>query len=403
MVPSAYVHLDTFPLNTNGKIDRLALAAPGEESAGAVEYGEGVAPTPLNDTEASIIQLWCRFLGRTRVDRADNFFALGGDSLMAVMMLNAVERQWHANVRVSAFVHSPTVQALATLIEEARAAGDSTSEQLVVTIQEGPGTPLWMIHPAGGHVVYAERLRAHMSPHQAILGIQSRGLGGKVAPLERIEEMADLYTSLVLARQPHGPYLFVGSSMGGLIAIEIAERLQQRGEKVALLALLDSLGPNFPRRTSRVVCVLDHLREILQVREWSTIKTKAGQLMDKVRGRKSGDDSMGYHPLPAGREEGALLDAIERVAHANWQAVTNYQFRRYTGPMTLLRANQVPSYPGKRYDDVTNGFGPLVPAGIEVVPFACHHRNMLDEPQVGEVGRWLQRRLEQLREQAVAA
>ena len=403
MVPSSYVHLDAFPLNTNGKIDRIALPTPGQEAAGAVEHGEGEAAPPLNDTEAFVSQLWRRLLRLTRVDPTDNFFALGGDSLMAVMMLSAVERQWHANVRVSAFVHEPTVQALATLIEEAQAAGDSVSEQMVVTIQEGPGTPLWLIHPAGGHVVYGERLRVHMRPDQPILGIQSRGLGGKIAPLQRIDEMADLYCSLVLTHQPHGPYQFVGSSMGGLIAIEIAERLEKRGEKVALLGLFDTSGPIYPRRISRVVGLIDHVRDLIEGRDWNTVKIKARQVKESLFRQPAADRPWRYGPLPTGRGEGPLLDTIERVAQANQQAADDYQFHTYGCRVTLLRATKVPRWPGRRFDDPTNSFGPLVPAGIEVVPFACTHLNMLDEPHVGELGRWLQRRLDHLREQSVGA
>ena len=398
MVPSSYLHLEAFPLNTNGKIDRGALPAHGAEVADVAENRPVAAP--VDDTELFVTQLWRRLLGRTRVDRNDDFFALGGDSLMAVMMLNAVAQRLHANVRVSSFVRAPTVEALAAEISKARDATEDASEQLVVRIQEGPGTPLWLIHPAGGHVVYGERLRVHMSPHQPILAIQSRGLDGKAAPLERIEEMADLYGSLVLAQQPRGPYLFAGSSMGGTIALEMAERLAQRGERVAFLALLDTMGPNFPRRTSQAVRLLDHLRDILEVREWATIKAKVGRLLSRVRRGGPTERPMGDDLPFTGTEQGTLLDAIERVMRANQRALARYQYRPYTFPVTLLRATEFSArWPGMRFDDLTNGFGPLVPEGIEVVPFAGNHRNMLDEPQVGEVGRWLQRRLDQLRAQ----
>ena len=390
MVPALYVNLKAFPLNTNGKIDRAAL--PVVTTAGLHQDG----PSFQNETERLVARAWQRTLGREQVGSHDDFFAMGGDSLKAVVMLNAIDRECHVLVGLSAFVRAPTVAGLAALLASAERGGNASGESLVVSIQEGSGTPLWLIHPAGGHVVYGERLRAYMDPRQSIMGVQARGLDGRSEPLSRIEDMAELYEELIRLHQPRGPYRVVGSSMGGLVALEIADRLEKRGQTVDLVGMLDSAAPNHPRPTSRFVAVLDHAREIFEARDWATFRTKVDRLAAKFRRSLPGEDLMHYDPLPSVAGGGALVDAVSRVARLNVEAGRVYRPARYKGRLTLLRASETPRWPGRRFDDHTNGFGAFMEGGLEVIPFSCNHQNMLDEPQVGEIGRWIQARLDRL-------
>ena len=396
MIPAVFVHLESFPLNTNGKVDRSALPVPvlegSTQGSGTVE---NVSPWSTS-AEQFLAETWGRLLDRVPTARDDNFFTLGGDSVQAVVMLNTVAKAGFGQVRVASFMHEPTMAGLARWLEKCGSEAVSDDESLVVEIQDGPGIPLWLIHPVGGHVSYGELIRKYMRPRQPILGIQSRGVDGRAEPLSRIEEMSALYFDLIRKRHPHGPYLIAGSSMGGLIALEVAARLEKAGADVPLLALLDTGTPNYPRPTSRVSAFFDNVWEIIRQPEWKAIKNKAGRVWGRIRGRHPEDSPAPVDPFESIGVDDVLLRAIGTVTRLNQAAMKGYVLPPYGRPLTLLRASQRPRWPGWSFKDPQNGLGEFVKGRIEVVPFSCSHLEMLDEPHVADVARWLQARIDDL-------
>ncbi|MEW5926736.1 MAG: amino acid adenylation domain-containing protein [Gemmatimonadota bacterium] len=235
MVPSAFVALDALPLTPNGKLDRSALPAP--EAA----RGEDSFLAPRDPLELRLARLWEELLGVQPVGARDDFFALGGHSLLALRLVGAVERLTGRRVPLATLLAGPTVERLA---RELRDGTPLPAPGPLVPIQPAGGErPLFFVHAAGGNVASYAALARRLGPGQPLYGLQSRGLEGDEPPHAGIPEMAADYLAHVRGVQPAGPYRLGGWSMGGLVAFEMARRLEAGGEEVELLALVDSRAP----------------------------------------------------------------------------------------------------------------------------------------------------------------
>ena len=128
-------------------------------------------------------------------------------------------------------------------------------------MKHGAGrTPLFVVHGAGGHVLNIKDLARAMNPSQSVLGLQASGIDGVSALGETIEQMAGTYLEDVRAVQPHGPYLLAGYSGGGVIAFEMARRLEAAGEPIGVLAFIDTFHPQMPVPHINVFTRLERLR-----------------------------------------------------------------------------------------------------------------------------------------------
>ncbi len=232
MIPQAYVWLDALPVTRNAKLDLRALPEPEAADAVAADY----AP-PRNAREAALAEVWAEVLGLARVGIDDNFFDIGGHSLIALRLTALVEARLGVKTPVSAVFQHQTVRAFAEALQDDRTPQSSP----LVRLQAGQGeTPLFCIHPVGGGAMGYLPLARALGPALPVYGLQALD-----QPLAAsIGDMAARYLAAIRDVQPHGPYRLLGHSFGGLVAFETTRQLEAAGEAVSLLALLDTSIPD---------------------------------------------------------------------------------------------------------------------------------------------------------------
>ncbi|WP_369635289.1 amino acid adenylation domain-containing protein [Nocardia sp. JMUB6875] len=235
MVPSAFVVLDAIPLTPVGKLDRKALPDP-VFTDDTTEYR-----APGSATEEILAELFAELLGRDRVGVDDSFFALGGDSIIALQLVARARSRGLTLTPAQVFQHR-TVAALAAGTET----GGSSALGLDVVLpirRTGDEPALFCIHPASGiawpFLGFAETLR----PGRPIYGLQAPELSGEAA-IDSIAGFAERYAREIRGVQPDGPYHLLGWSFGGIIAHAVAARLRADGAEVGVVALLDADASN---------------------------------------------------------------------------------------------------------------------------------------------------------------
>jgi len=237
MLPAAVTPLREWPLTPNGKIDRAALPAP---VTAFVETSE--AEAPRNQTELHLCKVWENVLGVDRVGIRDDFFMLGGNSLVAVSMFDAVERLFGKRLPMDTlWYEGATVETLARIL--ARDESDIRWPTLVEMQVKGDRPPLFCVHTMGGNLFHYDDLVKALGPEQPVYGLQARGVYGTESPRTSVEEIAADCVAAMKTRQPTGPYQIVGFSSGGVVAYEMAQQLLHGEEAVGNLVLVDTFMP----------------------------------------------------------------------------------------------------------------------------------------------------------------
>ncbi|MEV0318565.1 amino acid adenylation domain-containing protein [Streptomyces sp. NPDC050658] len=258
MVPGAILVLDDFPLSPNGKLDRRALPAPAFE--GSADGGRA----PSGHREETLTRLFAEILGVPRIGVDDAFFDLGGTSLLAARLVARVRDTLGAELTIGTLFQAQTPAALAAHLDAGHREADHALDVLLPLRAGGDRTPLFAFHPAGGISWCYSGLLSRLDPGQPVYGLQAHGLHGEGQLPTSMEEMAVEYVDALRGVQPHGPYRLLGWSVGGVLAHTVAVRLQEAGEEVELLALLDAY-PSDQWRDSAIPAEADALTALLRM------------------------------------------------------------------------------------------------------------------------------------------
>ncbi|WP_244461354.1 thioesterase domain-containing protein [Rhodococcus sp. ZPP] len=234
MVPSAVVCIDSVPLTHTGKLDVDALPRPDFVAA---EYRR-----PNEGYESTVAAVFAEVLGVDRVGAEDNFFDLGGTSLSAMRAVSRLRAGSDVTVSLQWLMTEPTPAAIAARMDAADADTEDPALDVVFPIRAGgAGTPVFWIHPISGLSWCYTGFAEHIDENRPVFGIQTPAVVGEVLP-GSIEELADRYLAEVQRIQPEGPYDLAGWSIGGVIAHAMAVRLQETGQVVGSLVMLDSFA-----------------------------------------------------------------------------------------------------------------------------------------------------------------
>ena len=238
MVPSEFHFLDSMPLTPNGKVDRLALTHPSASTRGP--RSENSYVPPRNPTEQTIAQVAEELLGQPRVGIHDDFFALGGHSLLGVRLLVEIEKRYKVNLPLPTLFATPTIAGLAEALE--RGAAQPAFRSMMAVRADGDRPPFFCVQGD------PSSLAPHLHPQQPYYWLH-HALNAPVVPYATVPEIAASHVTELRTVQPRGPYYLGGFSFGGVVAYEMAQQLRATGEEVGLLALFDATPPQQTRST----------------------------------------------------------------------------------------------------------------------------------------------------------
>jgi len=393
MLPSAFVFLEALPLSPNGKVDRRALPAPDDERPKL----EKKYVAPRDSTELQLAQIWEDVLGIRPIGVTDHFFDLGGHSLLAVRVVARIDKAMGKQLPVASLFQSPTIERLAAMLRQEGQRGASLSS--IVEIQPaGSQPPLFFIHGVGGGMFWGyTNLSRHLGADQPVYAFKSRGMDGR-EELGSLEEMAAHYAAELRACQPRGPYFLGGYCFGGNVAFEMARQLQARGQRVALLALMNSAPTN--SRYTRVVPTpvwlvrfVDNLRFLLACYFQRSAKQQADFIAWQVRTLvKKLARGLGRSRARAGVNADEVVDLTDypaeqrRLWEVHIRALFEHHTQSYPGHVTLFRSR---GHPLLCSFDRTYGWNEFAAGGVTVKIVPGAHEKILEEPHVQVLAREL--------------
>jgi len=365
MLPQAFVVLEALPLTHNGKLDRRALqqlaAAPAPRSA----HAESASATLLGATERVVAEAFAKVLKLSGLGRDADFFLLGGHSLLAVLVAEELADRLGRRVSPALLFEHTRVSALARALESA----DDAPAAPILLGKDGKKPALFMLL---GVQLYRE-LALELEDKLAVYGVYA---ASELALLDlptrapSVAELARDYVSLIRAQQPHGPYRLGGMSFGGVVAYEVAQQLEQQGQEVELLLLLDALLPQTR---------LERARRLLTMPTHELLTLVGRRTRARIEGRKRTPSTLGRL-----HDEGSLQALEERRQEAYRAAATKYAStaQPYAGEVTLLVAGE--RLARDALLDPACGFAGLV-ENLSVHMLPADHLALLERPAVQQV------------------
>ncbi|WP_292846213.1 thioesterase domain-containing protein [Nostoc sp. NMS8] len=370
MIPLTFVLLESLPLTQNGKINRHALPALDN----AQPQASFVAPR--NELERQLAQIWSDILNVQPVGIKDNFFNLGGHSLVAVRLMVKIEQEFGKTLPIATLFQFPTIKDLANHLTISKNAPSSAN--LVAIQPKGNKTPLFCVHPVGGDVLCYADLAHHLGDTQPFWALRSLGIDGECEPLTQIEDMAATYIKALQTIQPQGSYQLAGWSMGGAIAFEMAVQLVASGHKVSLLALIDSYAPNPKFKGSleidEAILLADWLKNLSESNLAVSVSVEELRLLEP-------HEQFNYI-LEQAKKDGLLPKEIEQkqasllfqVFKANRLSLHSYIPQPYSGRITLFCASDTLN---AETQDPTHGWRQLAAGGIDMHNIASNHFSIM--------------------------
>jgi fatty-acyl-CoA synthase len=372
---------------TSGKINRTACGQKYLAENPDRQRPAPNTPHPARSPEQRLITIWENLFKRTSIGLHHNFFELGGDSLLAVRLLSAIEEQFQCQLPTAVLFEHPTIAQLTTLLQNRPPTGRWSS--LVPLQPANPQTnnpTFFCVHGIGGGVLGYLPLAQALGPNQPFYALQADG--GLLSPEATIETIAAGYLRAIRAVQPNGPYYLGGYCFGGIIAYEMARQLVQIDQSVPLVAVMEgyislpSAQENRLQREWRFA--LSFVRNLpFWLRDYLQLSNTQRQLRNRRLVRVAGKRLLRLAGIKANLEMNDVLDGTASLPTRHQQTLISQlaAMRRYTplpysGHVTLFRtAGRLLHAPS---DD--HGWGQLAAVKIHLIDGS--HGTILKPPHV---------------------
>jgi amino acid adenylation domain-containing protein len=368
LLPHFFIQLDKFPMTRTGKLDKNQLPRP------AMKRPPLSNPyvAPANKLESTLVRIWEEEIGVEGIGVTDDFFEVGGDSLVGVVLFIRIEKELKQNLPVSSLLSASTIRNQAEMIN-----GQIPLDNFAPLLTISPGgrnTPLFFIPGKGGYPTRIRHLAKLIDSETPVYAMQDLLERHDYKPLRQVEAIATFYINEMKKIVPHGPYVLVGESMGGKIALEMTQQLAKQDD-VPILALLDTYNSGTTQVNEKGFryywMLLEKHLTILFRSNWQGrldyIKFYRETIRDKIK-----------HKLPGIRKNANTMERNNMIA------AQKYRPRPYPGRLLLFKALR-----GPNAGEPANGWDKVELGELVIHPLDCYHGSILFEPAVSELAKVL--------------
>jgi thioesterase domain-containing protein/acyl carrier protein len=388
MIPAAYVHLEALPLTPSGKVDRRGLPAPDLKDVHTQER----YTAPRNDIESQLAQVWGEVLGLERIGVHDNFFSLGGHSLMAVNLFARINERFGKRLPLSLLFQHGTIAQVAKAIGDTDTVGPIA--RMVQMSENNAGPKMIFLPGVNGELLYAHQLISRLDSRFNIVGLQPNLDVKYLEQYSDFVRMASEYVKIIVEHQPVGPYRLIGYSYGGILCFEIARQMQQLDLDVPFVGVIDT-GPDPGYSLRNPGTVVAHLmRFAINLPRWITAncgvenrKATIDMAYRRIRYYQRLFQTLGKAKFQYDDEFGSSTrrDGRRLVLGQLYQSVREYSPESYSGRVTLFRATTRPLFRALSPD---LGWS-QVAKNVEIHKVPGDHNSMLGSPAIDQISKVL--------------
>jgi thioesterase domain-containing protein/acyl carrier protein len=341
---------------------------------------------PSTPTEKKLARIWSSLLNIKKIGIHDDFFEIGGHSMVAVALVVKIEKELGVRIPLATLFDRSTIFHLAELVDK----GPETIEwrSLVPIRPAGTKKPLFLVHGMGLNVLLYTTVVNYLDPDQPVYGLQAKGLNGVEEPLDTMESIAAHYISEIMSVDSEGPFAMAGFSLGGRIAYEMARQLTSMGKKVSFLGLFDASAdesfahlPLLERSRHKALHLANYVawnisnffreknesKVAILKRRWKGLEKKIIGLDFKV----DKDD------IVSEGKRSELPRYLRKVHKANSRADRNYVIKEYPGEVHLFKAKIQTFY---ITDPVNYGWDKVAKGGVRIHEIPGEHSNTFAPP-----------------------
>ncbi|MFY7799940.1 MAG: alpha/beta fold hydrolase, partial [Dolichospermum sp.] len=385
MIPSQIIRLDEFPLTPNGKIDRQALPHPNHESQSLYE-------APRNNIEQQLTEIWSLIVECEKISIHDNFFDLGGHSILAIKLLNEIQKNFNQELSLTSLFQNPTIAQLAQQLSQFEV--QPSISELLVLQPSGQKISIFCVAGSNGHAFYFRDFAMNFADEHPVYGLETPGRDGSHSLPISVEDHASSLIKTLQQKQPKGPYILIGYSSGCSVALEMAFQLEQQGEIISLLGIFDAglvANPDYITKRSDLDWIWNMIERIEAVKGISlglNYEQLAAQSDDQNRWYLAAEALYHHNVLP----EHSTLSLLKTNLEVMKRVTLNYAAYQpnfvISAPIVLFRAQDVKEIVVQEHQAMSHyqqsdwGWQPYSNKPVQVISVPGNHGQMLYEPNV---------------------
>jgi len=370
MIPFDFVLLKQFPLTATGKIDRKAIPKVNNFS----NLQSKNQKPPKTAEEQMLAEIWSAALGVENISIDNDFFEMGGHSLIAVKVMVTIENRTGKRLPLASLFENPTIEKLAELITLQE--GEIKWDSLVPIKTSGKKPPLYIVHGWGLNVLGFRNLANVVDQEQPIYGLQAKGMNGSEIIFHTAEETAAHYVKEISLHNSEGPYFLSGYSSGGVIAFEMARQFKKLGKEVAFLAFFDSFvtlnDTNELKKQGKIENYIIYLFNYFKYSFIFFLKNPKSFIINKCN-FIAGTIYNIYAKFKPKQEKLTSTPeyAIRQLQEFHDKTLKAYEFKAYDGHAHLFKSNDPETTYFNHFE--TNGWKPFINKGITRIDLPVGH------------------------------